>query len=64
MSDGHVLQLDLVCLGLRLSMGRLLDSGMTYLEAEGRILEIKLWDFSVFYRIQCYCPITEHELQH
>ena len=63
-SDGHVLQQDLVCLGLRLSMGRLLHSRMTYLEAEGRIFEIKLWDFSVLYRIQCYCPITELELQH
>ena len=41
-SDGHVLQLGLVCLGLGLSMGRLTDSGMTYRKAEGRIFEIKL----------------------
>ena len=63
-SDGHILQLYLVILGLRPSIGRLPGSGMAYLEAEGGIFEIKLCNFSVFYRVQFYCPITELELQH
>jgi len=37
---------------------------MAYLEAEWGIFEIKLGDFSVFYRVQSYRPVTELELQH
>lgn len=63
-SNGHVLQLDLVILGLRPSIGRLPGAEMTYLKAEGGIFEIKLRYFSVLYRVQFRCPVTELEAQH